>query len=157
MKMTNDQIKQLALELLQADRECQVEEILGKAGLWDIPDYWRLLGDDENNFKTVGAQQARPEPALVEKIVNSVDARLTSACIQAGIDPTSSEAPRTIIDARTQFFGATDQTELARGITLAITGSRAQQDGMPCITICDIGEGQTPSAVPETFMSGNDH
>ncbi len=112
-----------------------------------------MLGDDENNFKTVGGQQARPEPALVEKLINSVDARLTAGCLRAGIDPTSSTAPQKIDDARKQFFGASERTELAKGITLAVTGARAQQDRMPCITICDIGEGQAPSAIPDSFMS----
>ena len=67
-----DEIKKLALDLLRADFESEVVNILRQAGMWDNPSYWRLLGDDENNFKIVGAQQARSEPALVEKIVNSV-------------------------------------------------------------------------------------
>lgn len=151
--MTNDEIRDFAMKLLRADREDQVREVLSDAGFWDDPACWRLLGDDENNFKIVGGQQARPEPALVEKLVNSVDARLTAACIRAGIDPTLPDAPQTIDDARKRFFGASERTELAKGITLAVTGARAHQDRMPCVTICDIGEGQTPSAVPETFMS----
>lgn len=152
-RMTSDRSHTLALSLLRADSEEEVVAILREAKLWDDPALWRLLGDDENNFKTVGSQQARPEPALVEKIINSVDARLTAACIRAGIDPTSSQAPQTINDARRQFFGIGDRTELARGITLAVTGARAQQAGMPCVTICDVGEGQTPNAVHDTFMS----
>jgi len=153
MKITNESVKQLALDLLHADSEDAVIGILETANLWDNPDCWRLLGDDENNFKTVGSQQAKPEPALVEKLINSVDARLTGACFRAGIDPAAPEAPQSIIEARKRFFGGVDRTELAKNITLACTGARAKQPGMPCITICDTGEGQTPSDVPETFMS----
>lgn len=36
-----------------------------------------------------GNQQSSPEAALVEKLVNSVDARLISACREARIDPES--------------------------------------------------------------------
>ena len=151
--MNNDELRQLAMRLLHADGEDGVRELLTNAGFWNDPSCWRLLGDDENNFKTVGAQQARPEPALVEKLVNAIDARLTAACIREGIDPASSAAPQTIDEARKRFFGSSERTELAKGITLAVTGARAQQDRMPCITICDVGEGQTPSAIPDTFMS----
>src|SRR5215217_3348362 len=152
-RMSSDYIKQLAMELLHADSEARVVQILTEAEMWDDNESWRLLGDDENNFKTVGAQQARPEPALVEKLINAVDARLIAACIRSGIDPTSSIAPQTILEARARFFDSLNRTELAQGITLAITGARPQHDGMPCLTICDIGEGQTPQDVPDTFMS----
>lgn len=152
-QMTNAQVHKFAMDLLHADSETAAIEILEKAGLWHDHGNWRLLGDDENNFKTVGAQAAKPEPALVEKLINSIDARLTGACLRRGIDPTSVGAPQTITEARKIFFGNVDRTELAAGITLSITGARAHHNGMPCLTICDLGEGQTPSAVPETFMS----
>lgn len=152
-QFSDAQVQELAIDLLRADSEEAVVQILEDAQLWNDSGCWRLLGDDENNFKTVGAQQARPAPALVEKLINSVDARLTGACLRAGIDPTSPQAPRSIVAARKTFFGALDRTELAKGITLAITGARPQHGGMPCLTICDTGEGQTPAAVPDTFMS----
>lgn len=151
--MTDEKVKQLALALLHADTEAAVVEILDAAGLWAHDECWRLLGDDENNFKTVGAQAAYPAPALIEKVINSIDARLTDECLRRGVDPASPDAPQTITDARDQFFGGADRTELAKGITLAVTGARAHQQGMPCVTICDVGEGQTPPAVPDTFMS----
>ncbi len=153
MNMKNNDIKSLALDLLRADSEDAVVQLLKQAGFWEDTRCWRLLGDDENNFKTVGAQQARSEPALVEKLVNAVDARLMAACVRAGIDPTSDDAPQSIAEARSRFLGNVDRTTLAESITLAATGARAQQDGMPCLTICDLGEGQTPSSVPDTFMS----
>src|ERR1039458_3041919 len=42
--------------------------------------------------------------------------------------------------------------EVARGITLSATGMKVQ-DGDPCITIADLGEGQTPRKFPDTFLS----
>lgn len=153
MKVANEQVKQLAMDLLHADREARVIEILTDAGLWQDEACWRLYGDDDNNFKTIGGQQARSDSALVEKIVNSVDARLMDACLLAGVKPDSADAPQTISKARKRFFSGTDRTELAKGITLAVTGARTHQEGMPCLTICDIGEGQTPADIPDTFMS----
>ena len=94
--MNEANTKSLALALLRADSEDAAIDVLDSAGLWDKPEVWRLLDDDENNFKIVGAQQARPEAALVEKLVNAVDARLTDACLRAGINPTSADAPQSI-------------------------------------------------------------
>jgi hypothetical protein len=72
----NDEIRGLALELLQADSESEVISLLRAASLWEDPAAWRLYGDKETNYATIGNQQSRPEAALVEKIVNAVDARL---------------------------------------------------------------------------------
>lgn len=68
--------KELALSLLQADSEAEVIQLLQSAGYWHDATAWRLLGDKDSNYSTIGNQQARPEAALVEKVVNSVDARL---------------------------------------------------------------------------------
>src|SRR5688500_13995193 len=102
--MNNAQKKKLALALLNADSESQVIDILKAVGLWDQPEAWRLVGDREGNFATIGAQQSRSEAALVEKIVNSVDARLMNECQVRGIDPTSTEAPPSIRHAVSRFF-----------------------------------------------------
>jgi hypothetical protein len=147
------------MDLLHADTEEDVIKVLKNAGYWDDPSIWRDYGDLEGNFATIGNQQSRPEAALVEKIVNSVDARLMNACFEAGIDPASGQAPPDIWAAVNQFFpgsggslrdwaSAARRTEAAN-ITLAATGLKRR----PCITIADRGEGQTPAKVPDTFMS----
>jgi hypothetical protein len=167
--MTNDQVKSFALALLTGDSEEEVIEILKKAGYWQDPSAWRLYGDLDGNFATVGNQQARPEAALVEKIVNSVDARLLNECLVKGIDPESKSAPKAIREAISRFFddpnqahspdrtiadwSARKQLEQAKKITVAVTGSRPRQGRMPCITIADAGEGQSPGRFPDTFMS----
>jgi hypothetical protein len=154
--MNNNQKKDLCLALMRADSEAEVVQILTKAGLWDNKRVWRLYGDRENNFSTIGNQQNRPDAALVEKLVNSVDARLMHECLACGISPESKAAPQNILEAVARFFetgtsasvysgqiSAWDnekRREVARGITLAATGMKVQ-DGDPCITIADAGEG----------------
>lgn len=149
------------MDLLHADSEEEVIGILKDAGYWDNPSTWRDYGDVEGNFATIGNQQSRPEAALVEKIVNSVDARLMNACLEAHIDQLSGAAPANIWAAVGEFFpgsggslrdwaSAARRAE-ARNITLAATGQKRR----PCITIADRGEGQTPARVPDTFMSLN--
>lgn len=154
---------------MRADSEAEVVRILSEAGFWDNKRVWRLYGDRENNFSTIGNQQNRPDAALVEKLVNSVDARLMHECLARGINPESSAAPQTIREAVARFFeesasagsvysgqiSAWDdekRRDVARGITLAATEMKPS-DGDPCITIADCGEGQTPRKFPDTSLS----
>jgi len=166
--MNNNQKRELCLELMRADSAAEVVRILTDAGLWDNKRVWRLYGDRENNFSTIGNQQNRPDAALVEKLVNSVDARLMHECLACGISPESKSAPQSIREAVARFFESGNTSsiysgqisawdnekrrEVARGITVAATGMKVQ-DGDPCITIADAGEGQTPRKFPDTFLS----
>ncbi|MCY4262049.1 MAG: hypothetical protein OXC97_01825, partial [Candidatus Dadabacteria bacterium] len=162
---TDEENRKFLMELLRADDEDTVISILKSRNYWDKPEVWREYGDRSGNFSTIGNQQSRPEAALVEKIINSVDARLMNECLVKGIDPKSSNAPSSIRHAVAKFFegkeinaesGGTirdwpqkQRTEESRNITLAATGIRQN----PCLTIADIGEGQTPNDLPETFLS----
>ena len=144
--LSDSQIQALAMNLLHADSEDGVIAILKEAGYWDDPTAWRLYGDRDGNFATIGNQQARPEAALVEKIVNSVDARLLNECLVNGIDPESEQAPSSIRHAISTFiekrttdssvsgfidgWSQKQQLDQARRISLAITGNKPRQ-GMP--------------------------
>ncbi|MBI5775164.1 MAG: hypothetical protein HZA89_15685 [Verrucomicrobia bacterium] len=167
--MNNEQKRDLCLALMRADSEAAVIGILTAAGLWENKRVWRLYGDRENNFSTIGNQQNRPDAALVEKLVNSVDARLMHECLARGINAESPAAPQSIREAVVKFFedGRTSgsvfggqvkawdnemRRDVARGITLAATGVKGQE-GDPCLTIADLGEGQTPRQFLETFLS----
>src|SRR5258708_835504 len=167
--MNNSQKKELCLALMRADSEAEVVRILTEAGYENDKRVWRLYGDRENNFSTIGNQQNRPDAALVEKLINSVDARLMHECLSRGINPEAPAAPQTIREAVARFFEegrppssifggqvrAWDnemRREIARGITLAATGVKGQQ-GDPSLTISDQGQGQTPRKFLETFLS----
>lgn len=155
----------LCLELLHAETESSVVDTLASRGLWDNHDLWRDFGDREDNFSVIGNQQSRPEAALVEKVVNSVDARLLAECLAAGIDPESEDAPESVREAVARFFEGretcgerdgrirdwekTKRTEVSLGITIAATGSKTT----PCFTIADVGEGQMPQRMPDTLLS----
>ena len=157
--------EQLCLDLLRADTEEQVIGLLRQHGYWDDPQVWRPFGDREDNFSTIGNQSRSADGALVEKLVNSVDAVLMGECWSAGIRPNSPEAPQTIPEAVAEFFfddrsradtlghvsywSNAKRRELSQRITLAATGSRSN----PSFTIVDNGEGQTPDSMPETLLS----
>src|SRR5688572_24807004 len=97
-------LMELCLQLMRSDSQSEVITVLTDAGLWSDPNAWRLFDDNENNYSTIGNQQSRAEAALVEKIVNSIDARLVNACLARGIDPQSHDAPQSIREAVARFF-----------------------------------------------------
>ena len=152
-------IEQLCLDLLWADTEEKAVGLLRDYGYWDNPSVWRPFGNREDNFSTIGNQSSSADGALVEKLVNSVDAVLMGECWSAGVPPSSPKAPRSISEAVAQFFYGdrskanslghisnwSDQRrrEVSRRITLAATGARQN----PSFTIVDNGEGQTPDSM----------
>jgi len=159
-----DALMNLCLALMKADEENTVVEILKETGLWDRQEVWRYYGDYENNFSTIGNQQSSPEAALVEKIVNAIDARLMNECMIRGIDPEGKDAPRNIEEAVALLSGAKGRilywtrsmrSEQARFITLAATGRPASEGANPSFSIADAGEGQTPDMLPYTILSLN--
>ena len=165
----NQSLRKLCLSLIRADTESEVIGLFRDAGYWEREEVWRHFGDNENNWATIGNQQSRPEAALVEKLVNSVDARLVQACLENRIVPDGNQAPSNIREAVAQFFDQhgnpqsgraglisewsnSYRSEVAREITLAITGAKPS-DGYPCFTISDCGEGQIPRKFPDTLLS----
>ena len=84
-------MKELCVKLAKAESEDEVITLLKKEGYWDNPDVWKNFGDNENNFATIGNQQSRPEAAIVEKLINSVDAVLMAECLSRHIDPAGEE------------------------------------------------------------------
>lgn len=165
----NDAHMKLCLDLMHADTEEEVIRLLKDAGFWDNPNAWRFYGDYENNYNTIGNQQSRPDAALVEKVVNAVDATLMNKCLERGIDPEGPGAPQSIRQAVAMFFDDIydpkspragqvknwpdkKRTEIARWLTVVATGAGARS-GNPCFTISDRGEGQTPERMPDTFLS----
>ena len=163
--------EELCWSLMRADTDKEVVEILCDAGYWHEQNLWRYLDDNENNFGAIGNQQSSAVAALIEKLVNSVDARLLNSCLERGIDPTSSDAPRSIREAVARFFEEWDDevpddagriylwtdamaSREADKLTLSATGYGPKSgSGLPSLSIADAGEGQTPDEFPDTFLS----
>jgi len=151
--------KTLALKLIKADKEKDVINILKSVGYWDDYSQWKPYGDIENNFSIIGNQQSNPESALVEKIINSIDAVLIKESLARGIHPESPEAPKDIKSAVQDFFhiyggsianiDSGQRTRLSEQIELVATGYKTK----PTFTIIDEGEGQYPDDFKDTFLS----
>ena len=167
--MNEKEAKNLCIALMKADSEQEVIALLTKAGYWDNPDVWRYYGDKEDNYSTAGNQQSHPEAALVEKLVNAVDAKLMNAASERGISLDGKDVPQSIHEAVSVFFDGKElkanptrgrisnwtagkRTRVAQGITFAATGA-LPRTGDPSFIIADNGEGQTPSCMPDTLLS----
>jgi len=169
-RLRSGRLSSLLLRLLKSDSGEEVVAALQAAGFWDDDACWRLYGDSAKNYAAAGNQQRSPEAALVEKLINSVDACLMRRILEVGIDPMGEHAPRSIREAVAMFYEeaqrgsirdhqgfikhwtAQRRTEVAREITLSVTGPTASE-GRPSITIADAGEGQLPDALPDTILS----
>lgn len=150
--------KNLCMDLLRAESESEVTALLARHGFLDAK-YWKVLGGMPNNRAMVDNQQQDPAGALVEKVVNGIDAMLIKECFLAGTNPDSSEAPREMATAAELFFRVKEgnlanllpqeRTKLAENIALVVTGSKSA----PCYLVVDKGEGQTPFRFEDTFLS----
>lgn len=159
MTWTGSKAATLFERLLHAEHESDVRDVLNASGLLNDPGAWRLVGDRENNFAIVGNQHSEATGALVEKLVNSIDAVLMVGCHRAGIDPEGPAAPESMTSAVERFYGvrhgrlgqedSRTLTNLADNIHLVAVGSKES----PSYLVVDRGEGQTPDDFPATFMS----
>jgi len=170
VKLSAVDLPELVLTLMRADDEKAVVDLLTTLGFWTDTAAWVPYGGNENNQSIIGSQQSDAFAALVEKIINSVDAYLIMACLLAGIDPESKAAPQTMDEAIKRFghvftgqsegmrvreayekgVDARELTELARKIAVVVTGAKGEP---PCMTIVDQACGQTPDSFSETFLS----
>jgi len=157
--------KKLVLELIEADYESDVIDILQKEGLWDRSDVWKVYGNRENNYSVIGNQQTEAVTALVENIVNSADAVLMSRCKREGLDPSRDhdKTPKSIKDAVKRYFGigesglsgitSAQRTKLAEETCgIVATGGKDK----PSYVLFDFGEGQSPEQFEKTFLSLNE-
>ena len=161
--LKNKERKKLCLELIYSETEEEIIHHLKTHGLWDKSEAWRWLGDEQFNYSSIGNQQSQPEQAIVEKLVNSIDAKLVcQARIARHLPleealPQSECTPKSIEEARIKYFGKDLKCgeDISKSITVAATAKGIPSKGYhrPCFTIADNGEGQTPRRMPETMLS----
>lgn len=150
------QEKALFHALYQASTESEVDEVIQQHPEVFKQENWYPYGQNESNFGVVENQQASPIPALVEKVINSIDAILMKRCLEEGIDPKSPQAPRSVEDAVKRFFPNAKNWDLpsfraqqAEAIQILADGPRFNTS----LVIYDDGEGQHPEDFEDTFLS----
>lgn len=148
--------KELFEKLFFAATEKEVDRIINDNPEIFNQNNWYPYGDNESFFGVIENQQASPVPALVEKITNSIDAILTRKCYEAGIEPTSPEAPKSMEEAMEKFFPDHKKWDLSsfrktqsESIQIIADGPRMDTS----LVIYDDGEGQHPEDFEKTFLS----
>src|SRR5260370_28186785 len=92
-------------QLLKAEDEAEVDKVLKTGGyLNDDSNLWQPFGGFGMNLNQINNQQSDATAALVEKLINSIDAVLMAECYRAGLDPKATEAPRTMAVAVERLF-----------------------------------------------------
>jgi hypothetical protein len=148
--------EELVFELLKAQSEDQVSSILLRNEIFKQENWTEF---PEGNFGVIESQGRDPHRALVEKVTNSIDAVLLRECYKKGINPESSNAPKSISKAVELFFkveagdisGITEDKRdmLASQIYLIADKLKNKRAN---IFIIDQGEGQDPESFKETFL-----
>ncbi len=153
----DDGVKELFLWLHSAQTEREVTSVVGSFDGHAQEFTWHPLGGNASNYGVVENQQSSPIAALIEKIINSIDAILMRKCLEAGIDPRSPDAPKSMEQAVKQFFqldveswhlGPSRQKQ-AEDIQIHASGPRMDTS----LLIYDNGEGQHPDDFEDTFLS----
>ena len=100
-----ESIKKLCLDIVKADTQEDIKNILEKNGLWGEENWFVVGGDDDYaNHGIIGNQQSNPANALVEKIINCGDSALMLNTKLSGIDPKTDDAPKSVSEAVEKFF-----------------------------------------------------
>ena len=151
--------KQLFHLLYEAKNEQQVSAIIERYPDIFASNNWEPLGGKKGNIGTVESQQSNATAALVEKLTNSIDAILMKKCLESGVDPKSSTAPRSMEQAVEWFFPGHqhwDLTDRLKSQALdiqIIADSEPRDTSNTSLIVYDNGEGQHPEVFKKTFLS----
>jgi len=155
-------MKQLFLELFNAQTENEISEILiTHSKIFDDKN-WKPLGDNKSNYGVVKNQQSSPVAALIEKVTNSIDALLTKKCIESEIQPNDKNAPQSMEEAIEKFYpnhnwDLTDpRKKQSEEIQIIADGKGPfpqRNKYETCVVVYDNGEGQHPEDFEKTFLS----
>ena len=148
--------QELFFALYRAGTESEVASVLESHPTVFADANWSPLGGIANNYGIVENQQSNPIAALIEKLTNSIDAILTRKCLEAGIDPKSPDAPRSMDEAVQQFFSDSTNWDLDEFKKRQSEDLQVLADGpklKSSLVIYDNGEGQAPEKFETTFLS----
>lgn len=162
--------KAIALKLIKAVSAKDVDQVMHEYRQWfGEESNWHSYGGQENNWGTANNQQGDPAGALLEIIINGMDAVLMKKNREFESEPRSQNGseykqPQNMYEAVGRFFDVPEgrisnldtKQELGRladevvqvGIKRATNSHK-----FPTYTIIDFGEGQEPDDFPETFLS----
>jgi hypothetical protein len=151
----------LFIKLFEAKDEEELHNIIEAEAEIFKKENWKPLGGNYSNYGVVKNQQSNPVAAIIEKVTNSIDAILTKRCIEAGIEPSSSQAPQSMEEAIEKFFPnhnwdlQTFRRVQAEEIQIIADGNgpKTSRNYPTSVVIYDNGEGQKPENFESSFLS----
>lgn len=160
-------VKDVCLSLLAAESEADVQEIVKSVPEMQDRNNWQPLDKRDTNFNVTSNQASDGGKALTELMTNMVDAVLMKHAFQKGIDPKSEDAPKTMYEAvdilvKNLRGGKLVNLEMndpwlrdfaQKNLVIGITGAKTKNEGLPCYTFVDNGEGQRAENFENTFLS----
>ena len=148
--------EKLFSQLFEAGTEQDVEKLISTEKQIFKNENWEPLGKNQSNYGVIENQQSNPIAALIEKITNSIDAILTRKCLEAGLEPFSTLAPKSMEDAIGRYFENSSDWDLpsfrkqqSENLQIIADGPRKRSS----LIIYDDGEGQHPESFEDTFLS----
>ncbi len=153
---TSIDLKVLFDKLFSAKTEEDIEVIIQSQPEIFKQENWVPVGGNESNYGIIENQQSNPIAALVEKVTNSIDAILTKKCLEKGIQPDASNAPKSMEEAIKTFFPEYKNWDLPTHRKKQAEEIQVIADGLPrntSVIIYDNGEGQHPDDFDNTFLS----
>lgn len=159
--------KNVCLNLLAAESEADVQEIVKSVTEMQDGNNWQPLDKRDTNFNVTSNQASDGGKALTELMTNMVDAVLMKHAFQKGIDPKGKDAPRTMYEAVDILVKNLRGGKLVnletndpwlrdfsqKNLVIGITGAKNKNEGLPCYTFVDNGEGQRAENFENTFLS----
>ncbi|HEX8198559.1 MAG TPA: hypothetical protein VF571_20355 [Pyrinomonadaceae bacterium] len=149
-------LNELFNKLYNCSNESDVDNLISKHSEIFVQENWFPYGNNEWNLGVIGNQQENSVAALVEKLINSIDAILMRRCYEQGINPKSQQAPKSIEEAVETFFPNSSSWDLstfrkkqAESIQIIADGPKMDTS----LVIYDDGEGQHPENFETTFLS----
>ena len=160
-------MKDICLRLLASESETGVKEIIESVPAMRNQSNWRPLDKRDTNFNVTSNQASDGGKALTELMTNMVDAVLMKRAFCKGIDPKGTNAPKTMYDAVDVLVKKLDGGKLTnldsenpwlrefaqKNLVIGITGAKNKNEGRPCYTFVDNGEGQQAQDFENTFLS----
>ena len=159
--------KEICFQLLGAESEKKVQDIIDSTPELRKASNWRPLDNRETNFNVTSNQASDGGKALTELMTNMVDAVLMKHAYLKKIDPKSPKAPKTMYEAVDKLIKRLKGGKLvnldpgdpwlrefaSKNLVIGITGAKNKKEGLPCYTFVDNGEGQKPEDFKRTFLS----
>lgn len=139
-------LEKMFFDLLYTKTEKEMTEYIQNNALLRNPENWQPYGNDPANYSLFENQQSNATGALIEKIMNSIDATLTRQCLVKGKPLSGPKSPQTMDEALSLF----SKSELEQyQLNIFADGTLNELN----LIVTDEGEGQAPEKFDETLLS----